>query len=210
MRPGEGLLHKRCISEHLGNPTNYKLISKAEGSTIQSLLSREFGSWLGRYSDMVPEHERVYLRTARDKYSDKFSKFRATVKIHKTPDWHNIKQDLRFRPIVACCGTWINCWSKWLDHYLQMLTLFVPTYSSGVQPILEGIRTIHDLPQLAFLFTSDADAIYNKIDTDHAIKSHWQLDEQTILQTRLPSQLSSGRYQISHGNHHEKPPLQIR
>ena len=103
---------KRCISEHLGNSTNYKLISKAEASTIQSLLSRQFGSWLGKHADQIPEHEREYLRQARNKHPNKLSRFRATVKIHKTPDWHSKKQELRFRPIVACCGTWINCWSK--------------------------------------------------------------------------------------------------
>lgn len=50
-----------------------------------------------------------------------------------------------------------------------MLTPFVPTYSSGVQPILDWLKSIHNLPPWAFLFTSDADAMYNNIDTNHAI-----------------------------------------
>lgn len=88
----------------------------------------------------MPEYKRYYLRTARGRHPDKLSRFRTTVKIHKTPDLHNTKQDLRFRPTVACVGTWINCWSKWLDYYLQMLTPFVSTYSSGVQPILVVVK----------------------------------------------------------------------
>ena len=127
----------RCIKEHLDNPINCKLISKIQACTLQSMLSREFSSWRSKYSTEVPEHKRHYLRTAGNKYGNKVSKFRATVKIHKTPDWKITKHPLIFRSIVACCRTWINCWGRWLDHYLQMLTPFVPTYINGVQPILD-------------------------------------------------------------------------
>ena len=48
----------RCIEEHLGNSANYKIISKARACTLQSMPSREFGSWLSKYSTEVPEHER--------------------------------------------------------------------------------------------------------------------------------------------------------
>ena len=56
-----------------------------------------------------------------------------------------------------------------------MLTPFVPTYAGGVQPILDWLTTITDLPPWARLFTSDADAMYNNIDTIHAIQviSEW-------------------------------------
>jgi hypothetical protein len=51
-----------------------------------------------------------------------------------------------------------------------MLTPFVPTYVNGVKPILDWYSTTKDLPPWAFLFTSDADAMYNNIDTSHAIE----------------------------------------
>ena len=57
-----------------------------------------------------------------------------------------------------------------MDYYLQKLTPFVPTYHSGVQSILDWLKSIHNLPPWAFLFTSDADAMYNNIDTTHAIE----------------------------------------
>ena len=57
-----------------------------------------------------------------------------------------------------------------LDYYLQILSPFIPTYVNGVQPILDWYSTIKDQPQWAFLFTSDADGMYNNIGTNHAIE----------------------------------------
>ena len=51
-----------------------------------------------------------------------------------------------------------------------MLTPFVLTYINGVKLILDWYSTIKDLPPWAFLLTSDADAMYNNINTSHAIK----------------------------------------
>ena len=92
-----------------------------------------------------------------------------SCKLHKTPNWYDTKEDLKFRPIVACCGTWVNHWSKWLDHYLSLLTPFVPTYFGGEDPILDWLRTIENLPPWAFVWTSDAVSMYTNIKTDHAI-----------------------------------------
>ena len=57
-------------------------------------------------TDQIPEHKRVYLCTARDKYPEKLSKFRVAVKNTQNPRLAYIssaKQDLTFRPIVAYC-----------------------------------------------------------------------------------------------------------
>ena len=59
---------RRCIEEHLSDAKTYKIVSNARAGTIQSMLSREFGAWLGKYAYQVPEHERAYLRTARQKH----------------------------------------------------------------------------------------------------------------------------------------------
>ena len=169
---------RRAVEEHLGNAEVYKQITKAEANTIQYKLSFRLDQWLGVYSGTVPEHERDYLRTARHRCGPKLARFRMSCKLHKTPHWHQTKCDLKFRPIVACCGTWMNCWSKWLDHYLSKLTPFVPTYFGGEDPILDWLRGIDNLPPWAFVFTSDANSMYTNIDTSHAINviASW-LDE---------------------------------
>ena len=160
---------RRAIEEHLGNSAVYKIISKAEANTIQYKLSFRFSQWLGKHAATVPEHEREYLREARNRCSTKLARFRMSCKLHKTPNWYDTKEDLKFRPIVACCGTWVNHWSKWLDHYLSLLTPFVPTYFGGEDPILDWLRTIENLPPWAFVWTSDAVSMYTNIKTDHAI-----------------------------------------
>ena len=94
---------RRAIEEHLGDSAVYKVITKAQANTIQYKLSFRFSQWLGKYAATVPEHERDYLREARNRHSTKFARFRMSCKLHKTPNWHNTKEDLKFRPIVACC-----------------------------------------------------------------------------------------------------------
>ena len=101
-----------------------------------------------------------------------------TAKVHKTP--------LKMRPIVACCGTFMNDWSQWLDYWLQQLKSSVPTYVKDSQQVLDEVKTLN-LPPTAKLFTCDANAMYNNIDTDHAITviSWWLTDLDTRHQTPL-------------------------
>ena len=140
----------------MGNKEVYKIITTAEANTIQYKLSFRLSQWLSKHSKTVPEHERDFLRTGRNRCGTKLARFRMSCKLHKTPNWHLTKGDLKFRPIVACCGTWLNCWSKWLDYYLSKLTPFIPTYWGGEDPILDWLRTIDNLPPWAFVYTSDA------------------------------------------------------
>ncbi|KAL7525967.1 hypothetical protein ACHAWF_003914 [Thalassiosira exigua] len=115
----------------------------------------------------LPKHERLFLRRAVERFPDKLAHFRMTVKAHKCP--------IKMRPIVCCAGTFMNHWSQWLDFQLQKLKPFVPIYVRDTKHILDELQAIDDLPPNAFLFTADADAMYNNIDTDHAIEvlSKW-------------------------------------
>ena len=85
-----------------------------------------------------------------------------TLTDHKIP-W-------KMRPIMPCCGIFMNFWSKWLDHYFQKLKHFVPTHISSTSQLLNWVRNIKDLPPYAFVFTADAGSMYNNIDTEQAIK----------------------------------------
>ena len=95
-----------------------------------------------------------------------------TAKVHKNP-W-------KTRPIVCCAGTVMNDWSKWLDYWLQKLKPSIPTYVKDSQSVLNDLKTIK-LPPNARLFTADATAMYNNIDTEHAITviSWWLNDMDT-------------------------------
>ena len=97
-----------------------------------------------------------------------------TLKVHKKP-W-------KMRPIVTCCGTFMNHWSKWLDHYFQKLTHVVPTHINSTTQLLNWISSINNLLPYSFAFTAKADPMRNNIDTKHAIKciTEW-LDELSVL-----------------------------
>ena len=59
----------------------------------------------------------------------------------------------------------MNDVSKWLDYWLKKLKRHVPTYVKDSQQVLDEIATLI-LPPIAQLFVTDADAMYNNIDTD--------------------------------------------
>lgn len=104
-----------------------------------------------------------------------------TCKVHKHP-W-------KTRPIVCCSGTFLNDWSKWLDYWLQQLLFSVPTYIKDSQQVLDEVKNLN-LPPGAKLFTCDANAMYNNIDTDHAIEviTWWlrDLDDRNLLPPFFP------------------------
>jgi len=95
-----------------------------------------------------------------------------TAKVHKNP-W-------KTRPIVCCTGTVMNDWSKWLDYWLQKLKSHIPTYVKDSQSVFDDLKTIK-VPPNAKIFTADTTAMYNNIDTEHAITviSWWLNDMDT-------------------------------
>ena len=105
---------------------------------------------------------------------------------------------------MACRSTWIHSWSKGSEYYFQILTLFVPTYSSGVQLILDCLKSIHNLPPWDFLFTSNADALSTALAIE--IIRSWldKLSFQTGFQANYPLiVVKSAMTTIIRNNHFE-------
>ena len=182
---------RRCISEHLGNEKNYKVLTTQQVETRMRGLKYQLQKFLDKFwSDPDSKHlnrsalgsnndedevtyitnaEHDFLSRALDKYPDKIAFFRGTTKVHKAK-W-------KMRPIVCCAGTWINEWSRWLDYQLQKLKIFVPTYTKDSQQLIDETRDMV-VPPGSLLCVADAVSMYNNIDTDHAIHViTWWLDE---------------------------------
>ena len=167
---------RRGCSEHLGNESNYKIISEQEARTLMRGIYYRFGSWMKRfYWDQyfarqdgeqfdgpvgISDAESDFLSRAVKRNEFKLAKFRMTMKVHKTP-W-------KMRPIVCCSGTFMNDWSRWLDYQLQKCKPFIDTYLRDSQQVLDDVRALK-IPTNAWFFTADANAMYNNIDTEHAI-----------------------------------------
>ena len=93
-------------------------------------------------------------------YPDKFARFRQTCKVHKTP-W-------KMRPIICCASTFMNYWGRWLDYWLQTLRTWIRSYLKNGDELLDEVLLLH-IPSWAYLVVTDATAMYNNIDTEHAI-----------------------------------------
>ena len=178
---GGCLLHRstytsRGISEHLGDTSVYKPLSKVQAYNHLKIINRKLSIFLSKRQDEISSAEFHFLWESLHKNSDNMARFRMSLKAHKNP-W-------KMRPIVCCAGTALNDLSRWLDYWLQKLKPFLPTYIRDSTQLLDQLKDLGPLPPGAKVFTADANSMYTNIDTDHAIDviGKW-LDS---LEGRLP------------------------
>ena len=98
-----------------------------------------------------------------ENFPDKIARFRMTLKVHKDPP--------AFRPLVCCAGTFMNCWSRWIDSKFQLLRRYIPTDIASTAALVAHLQAIGYLPSKARFFTADAEKMYPNIDTPHALSN---------------------------------------
>ena len=106
------------------------------------------------------------------------------VKIHKTP--------LSTRPVVSCCGSFNEVFSRWLDYRMKTLLQFYSLYIKDSQDLLKTIiQKLGKLPVNARLFTSDACSMYTNIDLRQALHAfRGFLDHfSDVISSGFPSEL---------------------
>ena len=124
--------------------------------------------------------ESHFLLESLHKHPDSMTRFRRSLKAHKTP-W-------KMRSIVYCAGTALNNVSQWLDYWLQQLKPFIPTYLQDSSQLFDQLANLGPLPPGAKVFTVDANSMYTNIDTDHTIEviSTWLDSIKANLPTGFP------------------------
>ena len=71
----------------------------------------------------------------------------------------------------------MNYWSMWLDYWFQKLKPSIPSYLKNGDQQLEEVLPLY-IPSWAYLVVTDVTAIYNNIDTKHAITViTWRLND---------------------------------
>ena len=105
--------------------------------------------------------EWIYLHRAKKATPYNFARFRMSLKAHKNP-W-------KMRPIVCCVGTFMNNLSCWLDHWLQKLRPFIPSYLKDGNQLLTIFKSLGLLPPGSLLFIADATSMYTNHNTGHTI-----------------------------------------
>jgi hypothetical protein len=153
----------RTFQDHLGNTEVYRRITQEEAYDHQKstniMLLNHINEW--ENEKLISEAESNYLFTALKKYDEKPTRFRLSIKVHKSP-WAT-------RPIVCCAGTALNSVSRWVDFWLQQIKNLIPTYIKNSTELIKSIRELGPLPSGARLFKADAKSMYTNISTDHGI-----------------------------------------
>ena len=72
--------------------------------------------------------------------------------------------------MVSCVGSFLEVYSKWLDHHMASLLHLVPSRLKDSNQVLDELRNLGQLPFGAKELTADAKAMYTHIDPDHAIE----------------------------------------
>ena len=136
---GGCLLHRstytsRGISEHLGDTSIYKPLSKVQAYNHLKIINRKLSIFLSKRQDEISAAEFHFLWESLHKNSDNMTRFRMSLKAHKNP-W-------KMRPIVCCAGTALNDLSRWLDYWLQKLKPFLPTYIRDSTQLLDQLKAL--------------------------------------------------------------------
>ena len=172
----------RGIKEHLGDTTVYKPLTKRQATQHLHILRYKYdvfiAKWKGR--EQLSKAEWTYLRRAKEETPYNFARFRMSLKAHKNP-W-------KMRPIVCCVGTFMNNLSCWLDHWLQKLRPFIPSYLKDGNQLLTIFNSLGLLPPGSLLFIADATSMYTNMHTGHAILviTEWLRSLQHRLPTGFP------------------------
>ena len=103
--------------------------------------------------------------------------------MHKRPKW-------KTRPVVACINTLMEPLSKWFNVQLQKVIHLCPCYQKDSWHFLNDIRKLKKLNKYK-LVTSDADAFYTNINTQHAIETmkKWFQLHKNEIPNNFPLQL---------------------
>ena len=113
----------------------------------------------------IPTHKFTYLHQvylSDDKPLKRKAQFYILPKIHKTP-WAT-------RPVVSDSGSVTSYLSKWVDEKLSYKSRkYILTFTWESEDLHQTLQKMIPLPGGAFLFTTDASAMYTNIDPDHAI-----------------------------------------
>jgi hypothetical protein len=109
---------KRALNDHLRSST-YTRLSRQEAHKAMQDTELELTNLLELYGDTLSKPEQVYFNRflQLDNYHTK--QFYITIKVHKNN---------ATRPIISCCGSFPEGFSKWLDYKMKSLLSLVPTY----------------------------------------------------------------------------------
>ena len=184
----------RCLSDHLDKKATYQELSELDAVILNENNFRWIcGTFIDKPPKVLSEEDRKFfidsihgkrdgLKRMHPKESLGIPYFYAMPKMHKKP-W-------ALRPVVSGVSSVMESLSKWLDVQLQSVVHLCPCYLKDSWHFLNDIRDLKNL-QGCKLVSSDADAFYTNINTDHAIEilGKWFALHQEQLAENFPKEL---------------------
>ena len=85
------------------------------------------------------------------------------------PKIYTHKIPINLRPVVSQCGSLLTVDSTCIDHKLQPLTEFLPSYTRNFYQIVKELKNLGTLLTNAILFTSDATNMYGTIHMEQGL-----------------------------------------
>ena len=154
-------------TEHLSNKYNYVQLTAEEAKTELSSQKTAFLALFSEFRDSLDDEFIKYFKRSFE--SDRLSECRIPMlyllwKVHKDVP--------AVRPVIACCGSFPEIFSIFLDECLKRLVQDVlTTYIISVDQLVYTLTTLFpgQLPLGAMLFSVDAIGMYGNIDTAHGI-----------------------------------------
>ena len=142
---GGCILHRdtymhRGVREHLVDQNVYQPLDKNAALRRMCVLRYKYDVFISKWYEkgQLSAAEKTFLLRARYLNPTTFARFRMSLKAHKNP-W-------KMRPIVCCVGTFINYLSQWLDHWLQKLKPFMPSFLKDGNELLHLLHQLGSLP----------------------------------------------------------------
>ena len=126
---------------------------------LRALYTKHHDSIPGRHCDTY------FDRALVDPSFHKMATFYGIYKVHK--------KKLSTRPIISCCGTFSQIFSKYIDHWMKKIVHQVlPSYVKNADSLIDSLQDCFPskLPPGSMLFSIDAVSMYSNIDTDHGIQ----------------------------------------
>jgi hypothetical protein len=171
----------RVLKEHLTDTRRYTQLSSEAAVNRRQQFTEKMFELADRFEYCLSATENKYFERQRILISNcRAAKFYGIVKIHKNP--------VAIRPIVSCVNSELQILAKLLDYQLQKCLPLCPSYLRDGRELMTLLDNLGPLPADARFFTVDAVAMYDNIDTKHALESirKWlDLHEFQIRQLKL-------------------------
>jgi len=153
-----------ALTQHLLT-TDYQQLPLQEAKNRLENIKNTLKSLLQDHKDTLTMAEQTFFKRSLQLHH-RIPLFYGIPKVHKTPT--------TLCPVVSTINSLLSVFSTWLDYQMKKLLPFIKSYLKNSKEVIEDLKNIH-IPPNALLFSADATAMYNNIDSDNGLNCYRQI-----------------------------------